>query len=72
MVFVKQSNTLSSADGPGRPDNDTFIKTAYREVHYVRYRIMTKNGNIKYVRDYGHLVYVESDVDQFYVFIVEE
>ena len=39
---------------------------------YVRYRIQTKNGNIKYVRDYGHLVHMDNDVDLFYVFIVEE
>ena len=39
---------------------------------FVRYRIITKNGNIKHVRDYGHLVHGESDVDLFYVFVVEE
>jgi hypothetical protein len=39
---------------------------------YVRYRIITKTGKVKYVRDYGHLVSIDSDVDLFYVFVVEE
>ena len=48
------------------------IKSNDKKMDFVRYRIITKKGNIKWVRDYGHLVHVESDVDQFYVFIVEE
>lgn len=43
-----------------------------KKMDYVRYRIITKTGKVKYVRDYGHLVNVDSDVDLFYVFIVEE
>ena len=42
-----------------------------KKMDYVRYRIITKTGKVKFVRDYGHLVHVESDVDLFYVFIVE-
>ena len=48
------------------------IKANDNNMDYVRYRIKTKNGNIKYVRDYGHLVHMDNDVDLFYVFIVEE
>lgn len=48
------------------------ISTSSNNMDFVRYRIITKNGNIKHVRDYGHLVHGESDVDLFYVFVVEE
>jgi EAL domain-containing protein (putative c-di-GMP-specific phosphodiesterase class I) len=48
------------------------ISTSDNNMDFVRYRIITKNGNIKHVRDYGHLVHGESDVDLFYVFVVEE
>ena len=43
-----------------------------RKMDYVRYRIITKTGKVKFVRDYGHLVHTDSDVDLFYVFVVEE
>ena len=39
---------------------------------FVRYRIITKTGKVKHVRDYGHLVKTDNDVDLFYVFVVEE
>lgn len=48
------------------------INASDKKMDYVRYRIITKNGKEKYVRDYGHLVHIDSDVDLFYVFIVEE
>ena len=48
------------------------ISVSDKNMDFVRYRIITKNGKIKYVRDYGHLVKMDSDVDLFYVFIVEE
>ena len=48
------------------------ISSNEKKMDYVRYRIITKNGKEKYVRDYGHLVNIDSDVDLFYVFIVEE
>ena len=48
------------------------IEANDKKMDFVKYRIITKKGNIKWVRDYGHLVHVEGDVDQFYVFIVEE
>ena len=39
---------------------------------FVKYRIITKTGKVKYVRDYGHLVRNENDADLYYVFLVEE
>ena len=48
------------------------INSSDKKMDYVRYRIITKTGKVKYVRDYGHLVHVDNDVDLFYVFIVEE
>ena len=43
-------------------DNDS-------KMDFVKYRIITKSGAVKIVRDYGHLVTQENDVDLFYVFI---
>ena len=48
------------------------INASEKKIDCIRYRIITKTGKIKYVRDYGHLVHGDSDVDLFYVFIVEE
>ena len=39
---------------------------------FVKYRIITQKGKVKYVRDYGHLVKNENDADLYYVFLVEE
>lgn len=39
---------------------------------FVKYRIITRTGKVKFVRDYGHLVHNENDADLYYVFIVEE
>lgn len=43
-----------------------------KNTDFVKYRIVTKKGNVKFVRDYGRLVPNDIDVDLFYVFIVEE
>ena len=48
------------------------INASDKNLDYVRYRIITKSGKVKYVKDYGHLVHGDGDVDLFYVFIVEE
>lgn len=47
------------------------IRANDTNLDFVKYRIITKNGNIKYVHDYGHLVHNDFDVDLFYVFVVE-
>ena len=38
---------------------------------YVRYRIITKQGDVKYVEDFGHLMHGASGMSFFYVFIVD-
>ena len=48
------------------------INASDKKIDCIRYRIITKNGKVKHVRDYGHLVHRDNDVDLFYVFIVEE
>ncbi len=48
------------------------INESNANLDFVKYRIVTKKGNIKNVRDYGHLVHTDSDADLYYVFIVEE
>ena len=48
------------------------IKESETKLDFVKYRIITKKGNIKYVHDYGHLVHSEIDEDLFYVFLVED
>lgn len=50
----------------------TQIRVNDSNMDFVKYRIITKKGNVKYVYDYGHLVHNDTDVDLFYVFIVEK
>ncbi|WP_022774904.1 GGDEF and EAL domain-containing protein [Butyrivibrio sp. AE2015] len=38
---------------------------------YVRYRIITKKGDVKYIEDFGHLLHSEGGRSYFYVFIVD-
>ena len=38
---------------------------------YVRYRIRTKNGNIRYIEDFGHLLHGENGQAMFYVYIAD-
>ncbi len=38
---------------------------------YVRYRIKTKQGEIKYVEDFGHLLHGDNGLSYFYVFIID-
>ena len=38
---------------------------------YVRYRIITKDGGIKYIEDFGHLLHGVDGKSFFYVFIVD-
>ena len=45
------------------------LKDNASKMDFVKYRIITKSGDLKVVRDYGHLVTQENDVDLFYVFI---
>ena len=38
---------------------------------YVRYRIITKQGDIKYIEDFGHLLHWMNGKSFFYVFIID-
>ena len=38
---------------------------------YVRYRIITKQGETRYIEDFGHLLHMENGKSVFYVFIVD-
>lgn len=38
---------------------------------YVRYRILTKQGDVKYIEDFGHLMHWQNGKSFFYVFIVD-
>ena len=38
---------------------------------YVRYRIQTKDGQTKFIEDFGHLLHSENGKSYFYVFIVD-
>ena len=38
---------------------------------YVRYRIITKNGKVRYIEDFGHLVHGADGMRYFYVYIVD-
>ena len=48
------------------------ISQSESNLDFVKYRIITKTGKVKYVRDYGHLVHNDNDADLYYVFLVEE
>lgn len=51
---------------------DAQIAENEEDMDFVKYRIMTKSGRIKHVRDYGHLVRRNTDTELYYVFLVEE
>ena len=71
--------TNASFKGIVHPDDyERVEQSIYRQIDesddkmdYVSYRIITKNGKIKHVHDYGHLVHNDVDDDLFYVFINE-
>ena len=46
------------------------VFTAQRH-DYVRYRIITKQGEVKYVEDFGHMLHSEFGESFYYVFIVD-
>jgi len=48
------------------------INESESNLDFVKYRIITRTGKVKQVRDYGHLVKNDSDADLYYVFVVEE
>lgn len=45
------------------------IKASQYDLDYVEYRIRTKDGELRWIEDYGHFVHSESVGDIFYVFL---
>ncbi|MCR5105978.1 MAG: GGDEF and EAL domain-containing protein [Eubacterium sp.] len=54
-------------------ENQIQAQTVFGEKRhdYVRYRILTKQGEIKYIEDFGHLLHGKNGLSYFYVFIVD-
>lgn len=47
------------------------IKASHYDLDYVEYRIMCKDGSLRWVEDYGHFIYSKSVGGIFYVFITD-
>lgn len=47
------------------------INNSESEMDYVEYRIIRKDGEVRNIRDYGHLVHTDYNDDLYYVFINE-
>ena len=54
-------------------ENEITAQTMFGEKRhdYVRYRIKTKKGDIKYIEDFGHLLHGTNGMSFFYVFIID-
>ena len=71
--------TLNSFKGMVHPEdynkisNQIQAQTVFGEKRhdYVRYRIVTKQGGVHYVEDFGHLLHGVNGKSYFYVFIVD-
>lgn len=47
------------------------IKESRYDLDYVEYRIIQKNGAVRWIDDYGHFIHNEATGDIFYVFIAD-
>ena len=56
-----------------KTENQIQVQTALGEMRhdYVRYRIITRQGDTRYVEDFGHLLHAEDGRSYYYVFIVD-
>ena len=54
-------------------ENQIQAQTVFGEKRhdYVRYRIITKKGEVRYIEDFGHLLHYDEHRSYFYVFIVD-
>lgn len=54
-------------------ENQIQAQTAFGDMRhdYVRYRIITKQGETRYIEDFGHLLHAIDGKSYFYVFIVD-
>lgn len=48
------------------------VENSIYDLDYVEYRIIRKDGSIRWVEDYGHFLYTEKYGNIFYVFIEDE
>ncbi len=57
----------------GKVENDILAQTfnSKKKHDYVRYRILTKQGEVRYVEDFGHLLHGEDGRKIFYVYVVD-
>ena len=57
----------------GKIENQIQAQTLFgdKQHDYVRYRIITKQGEIRYIEDFGHLLYMKNGKSIFYVFIMD-
>ena len=60
-------------DDLNKIENQIQAQTMYGEKRhdYVRYRIITKQGEVRYIEDFGHLLHAADGNSYFYVFIVD-
>ena len=60
-------------DDYNKIENQIQAQTAFGEKKhdYVRYRIMTKDGGVRYVEDFGHLLHRDDGKSYYYVYIVD-
>ena len=60
-------------DDLNKIQNEIQAQTVFGEKRhdYVRYRIVTKQGEMKYIEDFGHLLHGRNGHSFFYVFIVD-
>ncbi len=56
-----------------RIENQIQAQTVFGEKRhdYVRYRIITRSGEVRYVEDFGHLLTADDGKKYFYVFVVD-
>ncbi|MBQ7358512.1 MAG: EAL domain-containing protein [Lachnospiraceae bacterium] len=65
MVHPEDYERISDSINEQIERNDT-------DMDFVQYRIITKKGAVKNVRDYGKLIRNDNDTDLYYVFLVED
>ncbi len=69
--------TKNSFKGIVHPDELEKVELSIKEqiaksqydLDYVEYRIICKNGEIRWIEDYGHFIHTETAGDIFYVFL---
>lgn len=61
------------SDDLSRIQNEIQAQTIYGDKRhdYVRYRIITKQGEVRYIEDFGHLLHRQNGKSFYYVFIVD-